>query len=199
MPEEEVLGEDDATQEQEPGGDDGDEGDEGGGLMSFAGGLNSTMVRILLGAIGVVALVFITIGVSYWTMQTWFLSSESQQNQQQQQESAPGTSEEPFQQFALEDDFIITKQMPGSGRTRTLKVSVVLAFNQENAPVKQELEDRRAQIRDQIFQILGSRNAEELGYDNMQSLKDELVNEINKMLTSQNRIQAVYFDNYVYQ
>jgi flagellar basal body-associated protein FliL len=198
MPEEEVLGEDDATQEQDA--DDGtDEEDEGGGgLLSFAGGLNSTMVRIILGAIGVVALVFITIGVSYWTMQTWFLNSQPEQGNQQQQQDM-GTAQEPYQQFALEDDFIITKQMPGTGRPRTLKVSVVLAFNQENAPVQQELDQRRAQIRDRIFQILGQKNAEELGYENMQGLKDELVNEINKMLTSQYRIQAVYFNNYVYQ
>lgn len=202
MPEEEVLGEEDATQEQEgeeAGGDEEQEGGGAGGLMSMAGGLNSTVVRIILGAIGIVALVFITIGVSYWTMKTWFLSSEPQQNQQEQQQQAPGASEDPYQEFALENDFIITKQMPGSGRTRTLKVSIVLAFNQENASVKTELEKRKSQIRDRIFQILGRKNAEELGYGNMQSLKDELVNEINKMLTGGNRIQAVFFNNYVYQ
>lgn len=193
MAEEEVLGEDDATQE----GDADDSGDDDGGILSFVGGMNSTMIRILLGAIGVVALIFITIGVSYWTMQTWFLNSQPEQQQNQQQ--TPGATEEPYQQFEMENDFIITKEVPGSNRTRTLKLDLVVAFNEENAPVSNELEQRKSQIRSRIFEILGNKNAEQLGYNNMQDLRDELTNEINKMLTTGYRISTVYFNNYVYQ
>jgi len=195
MAEEEVLGEDDATQDGEAEDSEG-EGD-GGGLLGFVGGMNSTMIRILMGAIGVVALIFITVGVSYWTMQTWFLNSEPEQEQNQQQ--TPGVNEEPYQQFEMENDFIITKEVPGSNRTRTLKIDLVIAFNQENASVSNELEQRKSQIRSRIFQILGNKNAEQLGYDNMQDLRDELTNEINKMLTTGYRISTVYFNNYVYQ
>lgn len=195
MAEEEVLGEENATEELDD--ESGDEAEGGGGLLGFVGGMNSSIIRILLGAIGVVILIFITVGVSYWTMQTWFLSSEPEQNQSQQK--TPGVAEEPYQEFVLENDFIITKQMPGSGRTRTLKVNIVIAFNSENSGVTTELKQRKSQIRSRIFEILGNKNAEELGYDNMQDLRDELTNEINKMLTRGNRISTVYFNNYVYQ
>lgn len=194
MAEEEVLGEDDAVQEE---GQDEDDG--GAGLLDFTGGLlSSFVVKILLGAIGLVAVVLMVIGITYWTSNTLLMGSQPDQQGEVSQEQ-PGTLQQnPYQTYTLEEDFVITKTDP-RGRTRTLKLKIVLAFNQENAAVKGELEKRRPQIRDLIYGELGAMQVEDLGYANKQALQDRLVSEINKILTSGNRIQDIYFSNYVFQ
>lgn len=194
MAEEEVLGDEDAAQEE------GEDEAAGGGLMDFTGGLMSSFVmKILLGSIGLVAVILLVIGITYWTTNTVLMGSQADEEGQVSQEQ-PGTLEtDPYNTFNLEQDFIITKSDPRTGRTRTLKIKVVLAFNQENVGVKSELKKRSAQIRDLIYGVLGRKPVEELGYDKKQKLQDKIVSEVNKILTSGNRIQDVYFSNYVFQ
>lgn len=193
MSEEEVLGEDEAVQEE-----DQDE-DGGGGLLSFTGGLlNSFVIKVLLGAIGLVAVVLMVIGITYWTSNTLLMGSQPDRQGEVSQEQPGQLQQNPYQTFSFEEDFVVTKTDP-RGRTRTLKLKIVLAFNQENASVKSELKQRQAQIRDLIYGVLGNMQVEELGYSNKQEVQDRLVSEINKILTSGNRVQDVYFSNYVFQ
>ncbi|MFB6354931.1 MAG: flagellar basal body-associated protein FliL [bacterium] len=197
MPEEEVLGEEDAVQEEVD--DTGDDEGEGGmgGLFSLEGGLNSTLVQILLGTIGVVALVFIVIGAVWWTNSVMVSNTKPEEEKSVEKKRTAG--QEPLKYFPLKNDFVITKQTP-SGRTRTLKASIYLAFPADQAStVKSELKARKPQIRDLITGILGSKNVEELRYDNRQQLKDEIVNEVNKILTRGGRVQKVFFNEYVFQ
>jgi flagellar basal body-associated protein FliL len=194
MAEEEVLG------EEEPMEEEGEEEEgEGGGVMDFAGGMfSSFVVKVLLGAIGLVAVVLMVVFITYWTSNTLLMGSQPDQEGQVSQEQ-PGTLQQsPMQTYALENDFIITKQDP-RGRTRTLKLKIVLAFNSENAGVQGELKKREPQIRDLIYGELGSMRVEKMGYENKQEIQDRLVSEINKILTSGNRIQDVYFSDYVFQ
>lgn len=194
MAEEEVLGEEEEIQEAE------DEEAAGGGLMDFTGGLmDSFIVKVLMGAIALVAVVLLVIFVTYWTTNTlWMGTQPSDQGEVSEQQ--PGALQHnPYQTFSFENDFIITKQDPRTGRTRTLKLSIVLAFNSENAGAQSELQKRKAQIRDLVYGVLGGMNVEELGYENKQAIQDKLVSEINKKLTGGNRIQDVYFSDYVFQ
>lgn len=195
MAEEEVLGEEDAVQDEVQEEDEGG----GGGLLDLTGGLlSSFVVKVLLGAIGLVAVVLMVIGITYWTSNTLLMGTQPDQGGEVSQEQPGALQQNPFQTYTLEEDFVLTKTDP-RGRTRTLKLKIVLAFNQENASVQSELEKRRAQIRDLIYGELGSMQVEDLGYANKQQLQDRLVSEINKILTSGNRIQDIYFSNYVFQ
>lgn len=197
MAEEEVLGDEEGAQ-QEPGEDD--DGGAGGGLMDFAGGLfSSFVIKMLLGAIGLVAVVLLVIGITYWTSSQIMTGSQADKKGEVSKEQPGALAQEPYEYFDLENDFIITKEDPRTGRTRTLKIHLVLAFNQENSAVKNELKQRKAQIRDLIYGVLGTMKVEDLGYGNKQSMQDKLVSEINKILTGGNRIQDVYFSNYVFQ
>jgi flagellar basal body-associated protein FliL len=193
MAEEEVLGEDEEME---------DEGDEsgGGGLMDFTGGLmDSFLVKILLGAIALVAVVLLVIFITYWTTNTLWMGTQPDQKGQVSEEQPGALQHNPYQTFGFENDFIITKRDPRTGRTRTLKLKIVLAFNSENAGVKNELKKRQPQIRDLIYGVIGGMNVEQLGYEHKQTIQDKLVSEINKKLTGGNRIQDVYFSNYVFQ
>lgn len=195
MAEEEVLGEEDAVQDETQDEDEGG----GAGLLDFTGGLlSSFVVKVLLGAIGLVAVVLMVIGITYWTSNTLLMGTQPDQEGEVSQEQPGSLQQNPFQTYELEEDFVLTKTDP-RGRTRTLKLKIVLAYNQENASVQGELEKRRAQIRDLIYGELGSMQVEDLGYANKQQLQDRLVSEINKILTSGNRIQDIYFSNYVFQ
>jgi flagellar basal body-associated protein FliL len=194
MAEEEVLGDDDAVQEEE-GQDDGG----GGGFMDFTGGLlSSFVIKVLLGAIGLVAVILLVVGVTYYTANSFLMGTQPSE-QQVTQEQPGAIQREPYKTFDLENDFIITKTDPRTGRTRTLKLHLVLAYTQDNAGVQRELKNRRVQIRDLIYGVLGSMPVEELGYDDKQSVQDRLVSEINKILTSGNRIEDVYFSDFVFQ
>lgn len=192
MAEEEILGEEEATQ------DSGE--DEGGGMFDFAGGLlDSLVVRILLGAIVLVLMVLISIGISIWAVERYLQGTEAKPEGQVKAQQRAGQQQAPLKAIDLEEDFIITKQDPRTGRTRTFKVHIQLAYNQDNAGVKSEIQARIPQIRDLIYGVIGNKNAEQLGYEHKRELQDDLLSEINKLLTSGNRIQAVYFTNMVYQ
>lgn len=195
MAEEEVLGDEEEMQEAEE-----DEGvAAGGGLMDVGGLMDSFIVKILMGAIALIAVVLLVVFVTYWTTNTLWMGTKPN-NQSEVTEQQPGAlSHNPYQTFSFENDFIITKQDPRTGRTRTLKLQIVLAFNSENAGVQSELKKRTAQIRDLIYGVLGGLPVEKLGYENKQQLQDKLVSEINKKLTGGNRIQDVYFSDYVFQ
>lgn len=194
MAEEEILGEEEATRE---GGEDTESG---GGLFDFSGGMfDSLLVRILLGAIVLVLVVLMSIGVSIWAVEEYMKGNSANEAGEVKAQQRSGRQQSPLRTFDLENDFIITKKDPRTGRTRTLKLHIKLAYNKANAGVKSELSARKDQIRDMVYGVLGSRNVEQLNYKNKQDLQDELVSEINKLLTSGNRIQQVYFTNYVYQ
>lgn len=194
MAEEEVLG------EEEPMEEEGEEEEgEGGGMMDFAGGIfSSFVVKVLLGAIGLVAVVLMVVFITYWTSNTLLMGSQPDQEGEVSQKQPGNLQQNPMQTYELEGDFIITKQDP-RGRSRTLKLKIVLAFNSENSGVQGELKKREPQIRDLIYGELGSLRVEEMGYENKQEIQDRLVSEINKILTSGNRIQDVYFADYVFQ
>jgi flagellar basal body-associated protein FliL len=193
MAEEEVLGDEDAVQEEE----DQEEG--GGGFMDFTGGLlSSFVIKVLLGAIGLVAVIILVVFVTYWTANSFLMGTQPSE-QKVTQEKPGAIQREPYKTFDLKNDFIITKTDPRTGRTKTLKLHLVLAFTQDNAAVKSELKNRKAQIRDLIYGVLGSMPVDELGYDDKQSIQDRLVSEINKILTSGNRIEDVYFSSFVFQ
>ncbi len=194
MAEEEVLGEEEPME-----GEAGEEEDGGGGIMDFASGMfSSFLVKILLGAIGLVAVALMVVLITYYTSSTLLMGTQPDQEGEVSQEQPGSLQQNPMQTYELEGEFIITKQDP-RGRNRTLKLTIILAFNQENAAVKNELKKRTPQIRDLIYGKLGSLRVEEMGYDKKQQIQDMLVSEINKILTSGNRIQDIYFSDYVFQ
>ncbi len=194
--EEEVLSEEEATAEEEEGG--GGLGD----LLDFSGGLmDSLVIKILIGAIVLVAIVLIVVGITNWTLKNIMKPTKpGSEDKKVSASEASGGPSEPLQTMNLTKDFIITKQNPRSGRMHTVKIHIYLAFGSEGAgDLRSELKARKPEIRDRIFGILGSKEIEKLTYRNKQNLQDELRAELNKLLSTNYRIQDVYFTDFVIQ
>lgn len=201
MPEEEeVLGEEEATAEEEESGGGG-----GGGLgdlLDFSGGvMDSMVVKLLVGSIVLVAIILVVIGITNWTLQNIMEPTKPGSSEEEVSASeSSGDQSDPLKTLNLENDFIITKQQPRSGRMHTVKVHIQLAFGSDGASeISGELQKRLPQIRDRIYGILGSKEIEELSYRNKQKLQDELRVEINKLLMTSYRVQDIYFTDFVIQ
>ncbi|MGM0380896.1 MAG: flagellar basal body-associated FliL family protein [bacterium] len=199
MPEEEVLGEEEATAEET--GEQEADGGGAGGLLDFSDGLmDSLAVKLLTGAIVLVAIVLIVIGVSHYMMESMLTGTSPQQESGGEVESEePGGGREPMNTMKLENDFMISKENPRTNRMRTLKITIHLGFREGAGALTSELEERMPQIRDRIYSILGNKSFEELNYENMSSLKDEIRTEINTLLVSEYRVQEVFFSELMIQ
>ncbi len=198
MAEEEVLGEEEATAtEEEESSSDG-----GGGLFDFSGGLmDSLAVKLLAGAIVLIAIILIVIGITNYVMEAWMVSSQPGKESEVSTSGPERRTRDPYATFEMENDFIVSKENPRTSRKKTLKLHIFLAFNPESgaSELKTELAARKPQIRDQIYSILGSKSYERLSYEYQQELKDEIVSEVNKLLRTDYRVQEVFFSEFVVQ
>ncbi len=199
MPEEEVLGEEEATTEEETTDESGGGGI--GGLLDFSGGMmDSLVVKILTGAIVLVAIVLIVIGVSHYMMEALLVGTTPGPDNGDVETAEPAAGREPMATMELEGDFIISKENPRTNRMRTMQITIHLGFRRAGASaLRSELQDRMPQVRDRIYSILGAKSYEELGYENLPELKDEIRTEINTLLVSEYRVQEVFFSDLMIQ
>ena len=201
MPEEEeVLGEEEATTTEDEGGGGGG-GFDLGGLFDFSGGLlDSFVIKILVGAIAVVAVVLIVVFVTNWTLENIMMGTDPEAEAAEEEDvERDDVAAGPLETMAL-DEFILTRRDPRSGRINTFQIEMYLAFNPEGErALREELGQRRAQIRDKIYSILGARDVEELDYAYQDQIKDDLIVELNRLLQTRHRIQDIYFTEYVIQ
>ena len=198
MPEEEILGEEEATaadeEEESAGG--------GGGLLDLGGmGMDSMAVKILLGAIVIVAIIVVVIFITNYVLEAWMVGTQPRDDSDVSETTPDRRTRDPYATMELAQDFIISKENPRTGRTRTMKVRIFLAFNPGRGvgALRSELDARMPQIRDRIYGILGRKSYEELDYAYKQELQDEIVSEINRLLTTDYRIQEVFFSEFVIQ
>lgn len=161
--------------------------------MDMAGGLmDSFIVKILIASIIGVAVLLAVVGASYWTY-----TQMIQGTQVEEEDDELGQTTEPLQTHQLGNEFIITKR--GDDGSLTIRASITFAYDSQNQQVVQELKNRSDQIRSRIFRVLGEKSAEELQYRNLENLEEEIRSEVNELLTSGFRIQAVYMRDYVVQ
>ncbi|GEM_PF-5036106 len=196
--EEEVLGEEEATATE-----DEDSGGGGGlsGLFDFSGGLlDSFVIKILVGAIAVVAVVLIVVFVTNWTLENIMMGTDPEATAAEADEDIDDeVAAGPLETMAL-DEFILTRRDPRSGRMHTFQIEMYLAFNPEGErALREELDKRRAQVRDRIYSVLGAREVEELDYAYQDQIKDDLIVELNRILQTRHRIQEIYFTQFVIQ
>ncbi len=198
MAEEEVLGEEEATAEEES-----TEESEGGGLgslLDFGGGMmDSMVVKLLTGAIVLVAIVLIVIGVSHYMMEALLVGTTPGREDPEVDTAQPTAGREPMETMELEGDFMVAKENPRTNRMRTIKITIHLGFRDGASALRAELQSRMPQIRDRIYSILGSKSYEELDYENLPDLKDDIRTEINTLLVSEYRVQEVFFSDLMIQ
>ncbi len=194
--EEEILGQD---------ADNGRDSSKGvlgglGGLFDFSGNLmDSFLPKLLIAAIGIVAIILIVIFITDWTLGNIMLGTDPAMDLQEDEARVDDRASGPLRTLALEQ-FIITREDPRTGRRRTYQIEMHLAFNPEaDRELRPELENRMPQIRDRIYTILGRKEVDELEYRNHQALKDDLEVELNRLLQTSYRIQDIYFTDYVIQ
>lgn len=93
------------------------------------------------------------------------------------------------------ETFIVN--LAGSKGRRIAKVNMELELNGSN--VQEEIEKRKAQIRDIIIIILSGKTYDEVSNkEGKETLREEVKDTVNAFLTK-GKIQAVYFTEFIYQ
>ena len=142
--------------------------------------------NLLLAIVAVLALIGIAISVY-----TLFFNN-----------AAPVTEDEeetveiagPYRQFGPLD---FTVNLADSGQRNYLKVTVALAF--EERGLAGELEERKAQVRDLIIDVLRSKAVADVNHsEGTNQLREELIVEINSIISA-GEIREIYFTDFLVQ
>lgn len=86
------------------------------------------------------------------------------------------------------DDFLVNTADTGS--RRYIKTKIFLGF--EDSKLSKELDTKKATIRDVVNAILYSKKASDLDEKGLTSLKSEIVEKVNKVLTT-GQVKSVYY------
>lgn len=99
------------------------------------------------------------------------------------------------EQVSLGDDFVVN--LSEIGNKRYIKANVTLAYNLENKEFGENLEKNIVVLRDSTISYLKGRTEDQL--KDLDTLKDELVKELNKKLKVENTITDAYFQSFLIQ
>jgi len=145
-------------------------------------------------AVGIVLVAILTFAVLLLSMSSiGSKQSDTVRPRQAQQSEAPGVVSEPYDFWQFRSEIVVTVGTADDGEPVTVHLRPVLAYNQENSAVRAELERRRMQLKNVIVNALASLPVKTVRDQKYQLLQDLLTSEVNNVLTSGNRIQAVYF------
>lgn len=144
----------------------------------------SKKLTILLAVVAVVAIM--GTGISLYT---FFM------NREQAPDSKPAAAvDAPYKIFGPLD---FTVNLADDQQRRYLKVTMALGY--EDKGVAKELEQRSAQVRDLILEVLRNRSADEVSNGKGTSaLRDDLLLEINANL-SRGEVKEIYFTDFLVQ
>lgn len=88
----------------------------------------------------------------------------------------------------------ITVNLSDEGNPRYLKTSVTISYDEKDKKAAEEVTAKAPEINDKITFYLKSRKAADFNASNEESLKKQLVEELNKVMT-EGKIVNVYFPN----
>lgn len=97
--------------------------------------------------------------------------------------------------FDLGDDFVVN--LSTEGKSKYVKARIVLSYDVKNKAFSSNLEKNTAILRDATITYLKGRTEEQLS--NLDTLKSELVLDLNKKLDQDNPIKEVYFQSLLIQ
>ena len=147
--------------------------------------VKKSRTSLLLVVVAVLALIGVALSVY-----TLFFSDDAVANDEPQLVEVAG----PYRQFGPMD---FTVNLAESGQRSYLKATVTLAF--EERSLENELEERRAQIRDMIIEILRSKEVAEVSHGvGTEQLRSEMIAELNPIL-SEGEIIEIYFTDFLVQ
>lgn len=108
--------------------------------------------------------------------------------------SSDDVVQDPEHQFTVEN-FIVN--LADSEQRRFLKASMVFTYHEED--LQEELEGRKAQLRDMIIDILRNKKVAEIEEaGSTERIRSKIVSEVNEML-SEGEIEEVYFTEFIVQ
>ena len=136
----------------------------------------------------IVILVIIITGVASFTFFTYFSVSEGKENTEEKQ------SVKDIRPTYNVGDFVVN--ITDNSRINFVKASLV--FELENEEMIEELEKRKAQLRDRIISTLRSQNETILNEPGGETIKSIIREEVNQLLIS-GQVQNVWFTELVVQ
>lgn len=92
---------------------------------------------------------------------------------------------------------LFTVNLRGSGGGRVLRMEVQVETNSEDLPV---IEENTPMLRDSVLTVVSDYSYADIeGLDGKTRLRDELLGRINTLLPAQQRVERVYFTEFVVQ
>lgn len=158
-----------------------------------SGGKKKKIIYILAGLIGVVIFLSATFMISWFVVQS--VKDEQVGKATETAADERVRKDDPLHTQALSAEPINFNLKPDErGRSRLLQVNIVFAF--KNRKVREEIEERQAQLKDIAVRYFGSRTAEEVSIERLDTVvKKDLLVEFKRALRGD--IEDLYFSTYL--
>lgn len=175
-----------------------DKGDAGGAAVDKDGDegkapKQSPMFKFLVIGTIVVVLLIIIAGVVWYvtkSMQTPYEADERQAKKEEKRVTPV------LMTYMLGKDFKMV--IRDRGETHNVKLIAYLAYSPEYADLAGELTAREPQLREVFYRVMGTKTVEEISYDRLDRLEDELLALINEKLEG-GSISDIYWSEYIIQ
>ena len=159
---------------------------EGGPKRKFLG---PTMIKTLLYVAAALVLIIVSGTIAYMVAKRVSKAPATEKTSLEYKEKA-----KPLAYFALQPFSINTSDIE---EPHFVKISISLGYEAGKTDLQTELNARRAQLRDIIISIIGSKKFSDLDtQDKREQLKDEIKRKINDILRN-GEIKAVFFTEFV--
>lgn len=160
-------------------------------------GLSNTVIKILLGSILFLALIFVTGFVSY-VVNMMLPAPQITEFELSQPSVRTRTLE--YKYYPIPSFKLNLNPTGEEGGTSTTYVTVTmyLAYAQENREVELELQQREQELRHKILYVIGSQSYEDINTarEREEFLKRKLITELNKIMEKPNSILDIFFTEF---
>ena len=163
--------------------------------------------KMMIALIGVIVVLLIAIGVGAFLYFSGALNSEdgAKAEQNQTEKKASASEEEAGPSFQADVNDLVLNITDAKGNEKLMKLSFSLKASNEGIPAM--IETNKAEIIDAVIALVSSRSAEELlTLGGKELLKEELLEEVNKILNEansgngdyeQNSVKKLFFTSFV--
>ncbi|MGL5633655.1 MAG: flagellar basal body-associated FliL family protein [Sarcina sp.] len=129
------------------------------------------------------------------TFTGFYFLTQQNKGAQAAEEEKPKAKAEEIKIFDLGDDFVVN--LSTEGKSKYVKARIVLSYDAKNKAFTSDMEKNTAILRDATITYLKGRTEEQLA--NLDTLKSELVVDLNKKLNQEDPIKEVYFQSLLIQ
>ncbi|MBS4032709.1 MAG: flagellar basal body-associated FliL family protein [Clostridiales bacterium] len=152
------------------------------------------MKKLLIVFVVIIAVVALVIAISTVVSALYLRDAGGRQQEQEQQVSTPKDANPLYKMYGPQD---FTVNLLDTDTRRYLKVTLTLGY--EERALTKELEQRKAQVRDVIINVLRNQTVEDiLDAEGTNKLRRVMITELNTIL-SRGEIKDIYFTDFLIQ